>query len=46
MIDFKEEIQKYKPIVELDDVEDSIRLDEISDVTDFLKQIVNQLNSK
>lgn len=39
MIDFKSELNKFKPILEIDDVEDTIRNDEIQDVMDLLKQI-------
>ncbi len=39
MIDFKEEISKYKPILLMDDVESAIHSDEIRDVMDLLQQI-------
>jgi len=38
MIDFKEEINKYKPIRTVDDVEDAVR-DEITDIMDLLQYI-------
>jgi len=38
MIDFKEEIGKYKPIRTLDDVEDAVH-DEIMDIMDLLQHI-------
>ncbi|MCL1882757.1 MAG: hypothetical protein FWF81_03280 [Defluviitaleaceae bacterium] len=38
MIDFKEEISKYKPIRPVDDVEDAIK-DEILDIMDLLQYI-------
>jgi len=38
MIDFKEEISKYKPIRTVDDVEDAVR-DEIMDIMDLLQHI-------
>jgi len=38
MIDFKEEIGKYKPIRTIDDVEDAVR-DEIMDIMDLLQHI-------
>ena len=43
MIDFNEELKNYKPIAELDDVEGSIHLDEISDISDLLGQILKQV---
>jgi len=38
MIDFKEEIGKYKPIRTLDDAEDAVH-DEIMDIMDLLQHI-------
>ena len=38
MIDFKEEISKYKPIRTLDEVDDAVR-DEIMDIMDLLQHI-------
>ena len=38
MIDFKEEISKYKPIRTADEVEDAVR-DEIMDIMDLLQHI-------
>ncbi|MCL2361637.1 MAG: hypothetical protein FWC73_07485 [Defluviitaleaceae bacterium] len=40
MIDFKEEINKYKPIRTMEDVEDAVR-DEITDIMDLLQYISN-----
>lgn len=36
MIDFKKEIEKYNPVLEIDDIEDSIHSDEIQDIMDIL----------
>jgi len=41
MIDFKEEINKYKPIRTVDEVEDAVR-DEITDIMDLLQYISNK----
>jgi hypothetical protein len=46
MIDFKEEINKYKPIRSVDEVEDAIK-DEILDIMDLLQYISGKsLSSK
>ena len=45
MIDFKEEINKYKPIRTIDEVEDAVR-DEITDIMDLLQYISNKPASK
>ena len=42
MIDFKEEIGKYKPIRPVEDVEDAVR-DEVLDIMDILQYIASNL---
>ncbi|MCL2405917.1 MAG: hypothetical protein FWC92_10285 [Defluviitaleaceae bacterium] len=44
MIDFKEEISKYKPIRTIDDVEDAVR-DEMMDIMDLLQHISKPVSS-
>lgn len=39
MINFNEEILKFKPIVEIDDIEDFLTNDEIYDIIDIIKEI-------
>ena len=43
MIDFKEEISKYKPIRPVDDVEEAVR-DEVIDIMDLLQYISGRLS--
>ena len=45
MIDFKEELLKYKPLLDVDDIEDSIRLDEMTDVMDLLQQLLKSMKT-
>jgi len=45
MIDFKEEMNKYKPIRSVDDVEEGIQ-DEILDLMDMLQYISGKTNSE
>ena len=45
MIDFKEEISKYKPIRPVDDVETAVR-DEIMDIMDLLQYISGKTSDK
>ena len=42
MIDFKEEIAKYKPIRPIEDVEDAVR-DEVLDIMDLLQYISGKM---
>ena len=39
MINFNEELLKFKPIVEIDDIEDSVTNDEIYDIIDISREI-------
>ena len=47
MIDFKEEISKYKPVLSMEEVEDAVKnasFDEIKDIMDLLQYISGQLS--
>ena len=39
MIDFKEELKKFKPIMEIDHVEESVLNNEIHDLLEILQDI-------
>ena len=40
MIDFEEEIKKFKPCLEVEDAEDAIYNDNVPDVTDLINKIL------
>ena len=42
MLDFEEELKKFKPSLELEDIEDAVYQEDLSDVSDFLKQVMDQ----
>lgn len=42
MINFKEELAKYKPILEVDDIEDTIYSNELQDIFDMLQYVSRQ----
>ena len=42
MIDFKEETNKYKPILSVDDVEDVVN-DEVKDMMELLQHMLKQM---
>ena len=44
MINFDDEILKFKPIIEIDDIEDSVTNDEIYDIIDIIKEITMERN--
>ena len=49
MIDFKEEIQKYKPVLGSDEVEKTFNsdryLNEAKDILDLLQEIAGRINA-
>lgn len=46
MIDFKEELSKYKPILGIGEVGSAIQTDEIKDMMDLLQYITDQVTLK
>lgn len=46
MIDFKEEINKYKPVIGMDDVEKAVQTDEVRDVMDLLQYLAKQISTE
>lgn len=46
MIDFAKELDKFKPINEIDDIEDVIAQEELQDIMDLLKEIINNKSGK
>ncbi|MCL2618860.1 MAG: hypothetical protein FWD98_07400 [Defluviitaleaceae bacterium] len=46
MLDFKEELKKFKPVLGMDDVEKSIKSDEVKDVMDLLQYISTKITER
>ena len=46
MIDFDEEIKKFKPSLEVDDAEDAIYNNDVPDITDLINKIVEHIAGK
>lgn len=46
MIDFDEEIKKFKPSLEVDDAEDAIYNNDVPDITDLINKIVEDVAAK
>ncbi len=44
MIDFKQELSKYQPILELERIEDSIHTSEVQDILDILQHLSKSAN--
>lgn len=44
MINFEEEIQKFQPSLEVEEAEDIINSNDLTDVTDIIKTMLKQAN--
>ena len=42
MIDFEEELKKFEPSLEVEDAEDAINSQDLSDMTDILKEMMQE----
>lgn len=45
MIDFKEELKKYTPVLGLDDVEQGVKQDDIQDIQQLLQKLVKKIEN-
>ena len=45
MINFDEEIQKFQPSLEVEDAEDAIYNNDVTDITDLISQILSGKNT-
>lgn len=46
MIDFDEEIRKFQPSLEVDEAEDAIYRNNITDVTEVIDKIIREITDK
>jgi hypothetical protein len=46
MINFDEEIAKFKPSLEVEQAEDVINKNDLTDITDIMKSIIKELKDK
>ena len=44
LLNFQEELKKYKPVMGMDEVEKSVKDDEVKDVMDMLQYLSNKLS--
>lgn len=42
MLDYEEELKKFKPSLEVEDIEDAVYQEDLTDMTDLLKQMMEQ----
>lgn len=46
MLNYEEELKKFKPSLEVDDIEDAVYQEDLTDMSDLLKQVMNQSASR
>ncbi|MBP5306379.1 MAG: hypothetical protein J6Z02_11060 [Lachnospiraceae bacterium] len=46
MLDFEKELEKFKPSLEVDQAEEAIYHNDLSDVTDIVKDLVEEIKNK
>ena len=42
MLDFEEELKKFKPSLEVEDIEDAVYQEDLTDMTDILREMMEQ----
>ena len=42
MLDFEEELKKFKPSLEVEEIEDAVYQEEMTDVMDLLNKVMDQ----
>ncbi len=42
MLNYEEELKKFKPSLEVEEIEEAVYQEDLSDVTDLLKQVMGQ----
>ena len=42
MLNFEEELKKFKPSLEVEDIEDARYQEDLSDMTDLLREVMDQ----
>ena len=43
LLDFKEELKKFKPVLGMEDVEKAVKSDEVKDLMDMLQYLSNRI---
>lgn len=42
MLDYEKELKNFKPSLEVEEIEDAVYQEDLSDMTDLLKQVMEQ----
>ena len=46
MLDFEEELKKFRPSPEIDQVEDNVHKNNLADVTDLLDEMLKEIKNR
>ena len=46
MLDFEEELKKFRPSPEIDQVEDNVYINNLADVTDLLDEMLKEIKNR
>ena len=44
MLDFEEELKKFKPSLEVEDIEEAVYKEDLTDVKDLIKHVMEERN--
>ena len=42
MLEFEEELKKFQPSLEVEDIEDAVYQEDLTDMTDILREVIQQ----
>ena len=45
MLNYEEELKKFQPSVEVEDIEDAVYQEDLTDVRDILREMIEQTNN-
>ena len=45
MLNYEEELKKFQPSVEVEDIEDAVYQEDLSDMSDILREMIEQTNN-
>ena len=45
MLNYEEELKKFQPSVEVEDIEDSVYQEDLTDMSDILREMIEQTNN-
>ena len=44
MLEYEEELKKFQPCLEVQDIEDAVYQEDLTDMTDILREVIEQTN--